>query len=80
MLTPIGFKEPRHLGALLRHINHQALQREIGQIFCVCEKGHGLLDSMKGFTRIETELHLYIKPLQRALRDDRPVFIDGIDL
>jgi hypothetical protein len=35
---------------------------------------------MKGFTRIETELHLYIKPLQRALRDDRPVFIDGIDL
>jgi len=80
MLTPIGFKEPRHLGALLRHINHQALQREIGQIFCVCEKGHGLLDSMKGFTRIETGLHLYIKPLQRALRDDRPVFIDGIDL
>ena len=55
--------------------------RSIGQIFCVCERDHVLLSSMKGFIRIDTAMHLYIEPLQQnILMGDNPVFIDGIDL
>jgi GNAT superfamily N-acetyltransferase len=81
MLTPIAFKDPRHLAVLLKYVNNQVLLRSIGQIFCVCERDHVLLSSMKGFIRIDTAMHLYIEPLQQnILMGDNPVFIDGIDL
>lgn len=81
MLTPIAFKDPSHITALLRHMNNDALKRGIEQIFCVCERNHPLLRSMKGFIQIGTAIHLYIKPLeQRVLLGDKPVFIEGIDL
>jgi GNAT superfamily N-acetyltransferase len=81
VLTPIAFKEPKHLSVLLRYVNNQVLLRGIEQIFCVCERDHILLSSMKGFIRVDTAMHLYIKPLQQnILMGDKPVFIDGIDL
>jgi predicted N-acetyltransferase YhbS len=81
VLTPIAFKDPRHLAVLLKYVNNQVLLRSIGQIFCVCERDHVLLSSMKGFIRIDTAMHLYIEPLQQnILMGDNPVFIDGIDL
>ena len=81
MLTPIAFKDPTHLSVLLRYINNQALSNGIEQIFCVCERGSPLLHSMKGFIRIDTGMHLYVKPLQQNVSmGDKPVFIDGIDL
>lgn len=80
-LTPIGFKDPQYLAVLLRYLNNLALQRGIEQIFCICERGHALLSSMKGFIHVDTAIHLYVKPLQQdASMGDRPVFIDGIDL
>jgi len=81
MLTPIAFKDSVDLAALLRFVNNQALLKRIEQIFCVCERNHALLGSMKGFIRIDTAIHLYIKPLQqKALMVDKPVFTNGIDL
>jgi GNAT superfamily N-acetyltransferase len=81
MLTPIAFKDPRHLAVLLKYVNNQVLPRGIGQIFCICERDHVLLSSMKGFIRIDTAMHVYIKPFQQdMLMGDNPVFIDGIDL
>jgi len=81
MLTPIAFKDPQHMAVLLRYMNNQALQREIKQIFCVCERGHALFRSLKGFIHVDTAMHLYIKSLQQSVSiGDRPVFIDGIDL
>lgn len=81
VLTPIGFKGPEHLGVLVRHVNNQALERGIGTIFSVCERDDPLLASMKGFTRIDTGVHLYIKPLQGGVAlGDNPVYVDGIDL
>ena len=81
MLTPIGFKDPAHLAMLVRYVNNQALLSEIQQIFCICEKDHLLLRSMKGFIRVNTAIHLYVKQLQPDIwLSDNQVFIDGIDM
>lgn len=56
-------------------------RRHIGTIFGVCERVHPLLASMKGFTRIDTGIHLYVKALQEGVAlGDNPVYIDGMDL
>jgi GNAT superfamily N-acetyltransferase len=81
MLTPIGFKDPTHFALLLRYVNNLGLQRGIQQMFCVCDRGHALLKSMKGFIRIDTAMNLYTKSLQQdVFLPNKPVFIDGIDL
>jgi N-acetylglutamate synthase-like GNAT family acetyltransferase len=81
MLTPIGFKHPKYLVPLLRHINNLARQRGIGLIYCVCEQGHPLLSSLQGFTHIDTAIHVYIKYFrENAALGNKPLFIDGIDL
>ncbi len=81
MLTPVGFKDAAHLAVLVRHVNNQALLDGIQQIFSICERNHELLRSMKGFIRVDTAIHLYIKPLQEnVLMSDGPVFINGIDM
>jgi len=81
MLTPIGFKDPAHLTPLLRYMNNRALSSGIEQIFCICESGHSLLNSMKGFIRINTGVYLYVKSLKPNISiSDKPVFVDGIDM
>ena len=81
MLTPIAFKDPVHLTTLLRRMNHVALSNGIDQIFLICESGHQLLKSLKGFIRINTEVNLHVKSLNpNILIGDRPVFVDGIDM
>jgi GNAT superfamily N-acetyltransferase len=80
-LTPIGFKNSSHLRWLIRYLNNLALQRGIEQIFCIGERNHALLNSMKGFIHVDTTMHLYVKPFQQDVSmGDRPVFINGIDL
>jgi GNAT superfamily N-acetyltransferase len=80
-LTPIGFKDPKYLAALLRYLNNLALKRGIEQIFCICERNHPLLTAMRGFIHVDTAMHLYVKPFQQDVSmGDRPVFINGIDL
>jgi hypothetical protein len=81
VLTPVGFREREHLTALLRHVNNLAFLAGIQQIFYLCERGHPLLSSLKGFIHIDTRMHLNVKPL----RDDislagQPVFINGLDM
>lgn len=81
MLTCIGFKDPAYLSVLLRHVNNQAFQRGIEQIFCICERNHVMLKSLKGFLRIDTAVNLYVKtPQEKGLIADKPVFVDGIDM
>jgi N-acetylglutamate synthase-like GNAT family acetyltransferase len=81
MLTPIGFKDPSYLRVLVRYLNNQARIQGIEQIFSICERGHALLRSLKGFIRVNTGMNLYIKPLQPNIRlSDKPVFVDGIDM
>jgi len=81
MLTPIGFKHPKYLAPLLKHINNLARQRGIGYIYCVCEQGHPLLSSLRGFIRIDTAIHVYIKYLrENTILGNKPLFVDGIDL
>ena len=79
--TLIGFKDSADLSLLLKHLNNQVLQRGIVQIFCICERNHVMLKSLKGFIRIDTDINLYIKNLQQKnLISDKPVFIDGVDM
>jgi len=81
VLTPIGFRDSEHLVVLLRHVNNEALERGVGHIFTICERDYPLLSSMKGFMRVDTAIHLYVKPLQEGVvLGDKPVYIDGIDL
>jgi L-amino acid N-acyltransferase YncA len=81
VLTPIGFKEREHLTVLLRHVNNYAFDKGIQQIFCLCERGHSLLSSMKGFLHVDTLMHLNVKPLREDVSlTEQPVFINGLDL
>jgi len=80
-LTPIAFKKPQCFATLLNDVNNKALLRGIGQIFFVCERHHALLESLKGFIRVDTLMHLYIKTIQQGVMiENKPVFVDGIDL
>jgi GNAT superfamily N-acetyltransferase len=81
MITLVGYKDPAHLSVLLKHLNNQAFQRGIEQIFCVCERNHLMLKSLKGFIRIDTAINLYVKTFQQpGLNSNKPVFIDGVDM
>ena len=81
MITLIGFKDPTHITLLLKHLNNQALRRGIEQFFCICERNHVMLKSLKGFIRIDTAINLYIKNLQQEnLIANKPVYIDGVDM
>ena len=81
MLTLIGYKEPSHLAVLIRYINNYAFKKDIKQIFCICERNHTVLNSLKGFVRISTNIGLYIKPLKgNFMLHKAPVFVDGIDM
>jgi len=81
VLTPIAFQNPVQIAVLLRHVNNIALLRDIDYIFCICDPEHSFLKGLKGFFRIDTSLHIYVKLLQEELDlDNKPVFISGIDL
>ena len=81
MITHMAFKDRTHFSILLKHLNNNVLQRGIEQIFCICEKNHVVLDSLKGFIRIDTAINLYVKTLQgKGLNEDNPVFINGVDM
>jgi GNAT superfamily N-acetyltransferase len=81
VLTPFGFRGTEHIAALLRHLNNRALNGRIEQIFLICERSHPVLDALKGFIHIDTDMHLYVKPLKEGLTlSGKPVFIDGLDL
>ena len=80
-LTPIGFRNADHLAVLIKYVNNLALHRGIEQIFCIGERDHPLLTTMKGFIHVDTAMHLYVKLLQQDVSmGDKPVFINGIDL
>lgn len=81
VLTLIAFKDPKYLAILLRHMNNSALRSGIGYIYCICERDHPLLASMKGFARIDTAMHVYVKPLRENVSiSNKPIFINGIDV
>lgn len=81
VLTRIGFRDPEYLQTLLRHLNNRALGWGVQQIFCICETDHPLLRSLRGFIRIDTAQHLYVKPFRAGVAmGDGPVFMDGVDL
>jgi GNAT superfamily N-acetyltransferase len=79
-LTPVGFRDGAHLAALFRYVNNRARQRDVDQMFCVCEHKHPMLTSMKGLFRTDVGLSLYVKPLADVSLGDGPVFVDAIDL
>jgi GNAT superfamily N-acetyltransferase len=81
MLILVGYNDPSHLTILIKHINNYAYGRDIRQIFCICERNHTMLKGIKGFTKISTNIELYIKPLKANFMPNKyPVFIDGIDM
>jgi len=81
MLTMIGYKSSTHLVPLVRHVNNFALREGIEQVFCVCERNDKMLESMKGFTRVNTGVNLYVKLFQPDVSmTDAPVAMTGFDM
>jgi len=81
MLTMIGYHSPTDLSPLVKHVNNLARQQDVEQIFCICESNDGILKSMKSFTRINTMVNLYAKPLQPHISlTDAPVAMTGFDM
>jgi Acetyltransferase (GNAT) family len=65
-LTPIAFKNLQCFAPLLNYVNNKAFLRGIEQIFFVCERHHALLESLKGFIRVDTLMHIYVKAIQQG--------------
>ena len=81
MLTMIGYRSPKHLASLVKYANNIALKEGIKQIFCICERDDMILKAMKGFTRVDTKMALYIKQLKPdVLVADNPVAMAGFDM
>jgi hypothetical protein len=81
VLAPIAFQNPRQIAVLLRHVNNLALLRNVEYIHCICDRTHPFLQALKGFFRIDTKMHIYMKSLQEDIMvGDKPIFISGIDL
>jgi hypothetical protein len=58
-----------------------ALEKDIEQIFCICEKKDRIIESMKGFTRVNTEINHYVKILEpEAMLNDSAVAMTGLDM
>jgi ribosomal protein S18 acetylase RimI-like enzyme len=80
ILTPVAFKKIQFLTPLLRHINNIALQMNIGYVYLISERNDPVLTCMRGFTRSETGIHLYIKYLEGHVKlNSGPLFLDSID-
>lgn len=81
MLTMISSKSSAHLVPLVRYVNNLALREGIEQVFCICERDDKILESMKGFTRVDTGVNLYMKPLEPDVSmTDGPVAMTGFDM
>jgi GNAT superfamily N-acetyltransferase len=81
VLTPIGFEDTRHISDLLKYVNNRAFAEGIEQLFFICNRGHPLLSSLKGFIHIDTGMHFYVKPLRNNLSlGDNIVYVSGLDL
>ena len=81
MLTMIGYKSPADLSPLVKHANNLALREGIEQLFCICERHSRILESMKGLTRFDIGINLYVKPLRPdILLTDAPVATTGFDM
>jgi N-acetylglutamate synthase-like GNAT family acetyltransferase len=81
MLTMIGYRSPDYLKSLVRYVNNLARREGIEQVFCICDKGDRILKAMKGFTRVDTRIALYVKPLNPdILVEDGPVAMTGFDM
>lgn len=81
MLTMLGYQSSAHLVPLVRHVNNLAFQEGIEQVFCICERDDKILESLKGFTRVDTGVNLYVKPLQPDISiGHAPIAMTGFDM
>jgi len=81
MLTPVAFTDPVDLSVLVRHVNNLVFDRDVQQIFAVCEPGGDVSEGLGGFIRVDTRMHVYVSHYDTGPQLSRgPVFVDGIDL
>ena len=81
MLTMVGYESPTHLVPLVRYVNNVALRQGIEQLFYICERDGSILESIKGFTRVDTGANLYVKALESgASLGIGPVAMTGFDV
>jgi len=81
MLTMIGYHSPAYLSPLVKHVNNLAWRQDVEQVFCICECRDKILESMKGFIRVNTGVNLFVKPLRHGISmTDAPVAMTGFDM
>jgi GNAT superfamily N-acetyltransferase len=81
MLTMIGYRTPPDLSVLIKHANNLALEKGIEQIFCICEQKDKLIESMKGFDKVNTGINLYVKIFKPdVMLADFPIAMTGLDM
>lgn len=81
MLAPVAGEDPEDLAVLTGRINNLALERGVGQIFCLAEPVHPLMTAVAGWLHLDTPMHLMVKPVCGAPPPrENPVYISGLDL
>ncbi len=81
MLLLAGYSHPSYLGGLIQYINNIAFARGLDQMFYICRPEDDMLNRMRKFVRVNTKLHLYVKPLtgrRYSFRDE--MYVSGFDL
>ena len=61
LITHMGFREPGHMGTMLRGLNDQALAAGTGQIFSLFEPSPRMKAVFRGIFRVDTGIHLEAK-------------------
>ena len=65
----------------MKHVNNLAFRKELEMVFFVCEQDSQILNSFKGFFRMNSRIYLYIKPFQEGARlNGGPVYADAFEI
>jgi GNAT superfamily N-acetyltransferase len=80
-ISPVGFRDPDHLLALLRVAGNRAVEDAVAQIALVDDARGALTAAGEGLPGLAVPLGFWVKPLRPGLAlSDRPVYLDMIDL
>ena len=81
MLVMMGYRRVEDLAPLMKHVNNVYAPKGIEQVFCVCEPKDPLIQSMKGFVRVNTGVNLFTKKLRSDISiPDNAVAMTGLDM
>ncbi len=80
MLTPMAFTDPNDLAALVRTIGNIGVDVRADVMYALSEADSPLVNTLADYIHADSDVHVYIKPFSRDIRQDSPIIVPGTDL